>query len=121
MRRSGILSLGVVFPVLVRVVSSCLRLQPASCIAPAPAFFFLRPVLITSILYAPYPKRSLMARAFLFLNDPVQSLAHTPVRGFESHLVGPLPISCPYASVYNLYAPYHKRSLMACAFLFLSD
>ena len=35
MRLSGILSLGVVFPVLLRVVSSCMRSQPASCIAPA--------------------------------------------------------------------------------------
>ena len=37
--------------------------------------------------------------------------------------VGPLPIFCPYPSVYvyNLYALYHKRSLMAHAFLFLSD
>ena len=42
-------------------------------------------------------------------------------RGFESHLVGPLPIFCPYPSVYNLYVLYHKRSLMARAFLFLSD
>jgi hypothetical protein len=29
--------------------------------------------------YAPYHQRSLMARAFLVLNDPVQSLAHTHV------------------------------------------
>ena len=101
MRRTGILSLGVVFPGLIRVVSSCMRSQPASCIAPAPAFFFLRPVSIASILYAPYHKRSLMARAFLFLNDPVQSLAHAHVGPSPILGAGPLPIFYPYPSAYS--------------------
>jgi hypothetical protein len=35
MRRLGILSLGVVVPVLFRVISSCMQSQPTSCIAPA--------------------------------------------------------------------------------------
>jgi hypothetical protein len=35
MRRLSILSLGVVAPVLFRVISSCMRSQPTSCIAPA--------------------------------------------------------------------------------------
>jgi hypothetical protein len=35
MRRLGILSLGVVAPVLFRVISSCMRSQPTRCIAPA--------------------------------------------------------------------------------------
>jgi hypothetical protein len=38
-------------------------------------------------IYAPYHKRSLMARAFLFFVDQVQSLAHTDVG--SSPIVGP--------------------------------
>jgi hypothetical protein len=41
-------------------------------------------------IYAPYHKRSLMARAFLFFVDQVQSLAHTHVgSSLKSHR-GPL-------------------------------
>jgi hypothetical protein len=94
MRRLVILSLGVVFPVLLRVVSSCMR--PASCIAPAPAFLFLRPVFITSILYAPYPKRSLMARAFLPFLKWSGPISCSCPRGFESHLGG-AGGHCPYS------------------------
>ena len=68
-----------------------------------------------------------MARAFL-LDDPIQSLAHAhhagsnPILGghvalFVSHIAYPIFYPC----VYNLYAPCHKRSLMARTFLFLSD
>ena len=39
----------------------------------------------------------------------------------ESPLPIFFPYPYPYPSVYNLYALYHKRSLMARAFLFLSD
>ena len=88
---------------------------------PPPFAFALRPsprpVFTIYNLYALYHKRGLMARAFLFLDGPVQSLAHAHVG--SSPILGPLPIF--YPSVYNLYAPYHKRSLMARAFLFLSD
>jgi hypothetical protein len=36
---------------------------------------------------------------------------------FVSHIAYPIFYPC----VYNLYAPCHKRSLMARTFLFLSD
>jgi hypothetical protein len=82
---------------------------------PAPSVYNLQP-----ICYALYHKRGLMARLFLFLDDPVQSLAHAHV-GSSPILGGHCPYPIFYPSVYNLYAPCHKRSLMARAFLFLSD
>jgi hypothetical protein len=53
----------------------------------------------------------------------VQSLAHahvgsSPILGGH---VAHIPYSIPVFITYNLYAPCHKRSLMARAFLFLSD
>jgi hypothetical protein len=57
----------------------------------------------------PLHRRGLMARAFLFLDDPIQSLDHAHAGSnpiLEGHC--PYPIFCP--CVYNLYAPYHKRS-----------
>jgi hypothetical protein len=66
------------------------------------------PAFISSISYALYHKRGLMARAFLFLNDPVQSLAHAHVGSIPSWGAIGLPIFHP--SVYKPHAPYHKRS-----------
>jgi hypothetical protein len=91
---------------------------PASCHI-AYYRFFAQPVLLYS-LYALYHKRGLMARAFLFLNDPVQSLAHAHV-GSNPILGDHCPYSIPVFITYMLYAPYHKCSSMARAFLFLSD
>ena len=50
MRRLGILSLGVVAPVLFRVISSCMRSQPTRCIAPA-FFAYGIPVYVNFYFY----------------------------------------------------------------------
>jgi hypothetical protein len=107
-------------PVLRAATSSCMRSQPTTAAyrglrAPfghplpwgggpcsASCYFFMYAVtahqlhrasflLSSPSVYnphAPYHKRSLVARAFLFLNDQVQSLAHTHMG--SSPIVGPL-------------------------------
>jgi hypothetical protein len=62
-----------------------------------------------------------MARLFLFLDDPVQSLAHahvgsSPILGAIAHIPYSIPVF-----ITSMPPVGHKRSLMARVFLFLSD
>jgi hypothetical protein len=91
------------------------RLRPPPCSVlrgvcpPAPAFCLL-----------PYPSRLLLSCALLPYRVRVPS-SQAQLRGLCTYSlgVGILPISCP--SVYKMYAPCRRCSLMARAFLFFDD